>query len=104
VHANAGPVPRHPTRTHQGAGAVSDWASGNQFVCDQFILGLKWGLRGGKLRCHLCGHWFKAGDNARFQFHHEGNFFACDACDGPDVKERWAAHKADFRKRFWWAP
>lgn len=57
-------------------------------------------------RCNLCGHRFKVGDIFRFVFTNDtpgagGNPLVCEKCDGPDVKERWAAMVAEARERFW---
>jgi hypothetical protein len=74
----------------------------------------KWGLDGNGFRCGLCGHHFKAGDGVRWQygsgvtFEINGktygvcNFKVCDACDGPDVLDKWVAlHKEFYAPRFW---
>lgn len=82
---------------------MSDWSNGKEFMCTKYLLGQPWGFPGGKLRCYLCGHRFKAGDTARFQYAAGGNFFVCSDCDGHDVVQRWDAHRADFKQRFWWA-
>lgn len=76
---------------------------------------MKWGLDGDGFRCALCGHRFKPGDGARWIYaagrtfkSAEGktfgvcNFKTCDACDGPDVLDRWVARNVEFfSDRFW---
>jgi hypothetical protein len=75
----------------------------------------KWGLDGKGFRCALCGHHFKEGDSFRWQYmagqsweasdgkkYAACNFKVCDACDGPDVCERWIErHVEFFSDRFW---
>lgn len=72
---------------------------------------VKWGCGkpGERLRCHLCGHRFQVGDVARWVIDNDGrsqggmgNFFTCQKCDGPDVRQRWWAMCAEVRTRFWW--
>lgn len=65
------------------------------------------GANGKYFRCNLCGHRFKAGDRARFQFTNNvpgagGNPLVCRNCDGPDVVERWKQMCIDARTKFWW--
>lgn len=60
---------------------------------------------GKRFRCHLCGHRFKVGDIWRWVYAGKvnlTNFLVCEACDGPDVLERWQAHYKDGKTRFWW--
>lgn len=60
-------------------------------------------------RCHLCGHVFKVGDKWRWvcatprDCPHHHNFLTCEACDGPDVRQRMEAHALHIRKVGWWA-
>ena len=74
----------------------------------------KWGLDGKGFRCGLCGHSFNVGDGVRWQYgagvtveiegktHGVCNFKVCDACDGPDVLDKWVAlHKEFYAPRFW---
>ena len=70
---------------------------------------LNWsgGKNGKYFRCNLCGHKFKAGDTARFQFTNGtpgagGNPLVCLNCDGPDVVERWKQMCEDAHTKFWW--
>lgn len=60
---------------------------------------------GSAFRCYLCGRRFKVGDVWRFLWAaHEGapNCLVCEACDGPDVLERWKAQFQEAQERFWW--
>lgn len=80
-------------------------------------VGRRWsgGRSGENFRCYLCGHRFQLGDGWRWQytgafsFEHNGrkrgvsNFLVCDACDGPDVIERWAALHREFSSPKFWA-
>lgn len=73
-----------------------------------------WGLDGKGFRCGLCGHRFTVGDGVRWVYgggagfeikgkkHGVCNFKTCDACDGPDVLDRWVARNVEFYSdRFW---
>lgn len=77
-----------------------------------------WGgeKNGGRFRCYLCGHRFKPGDGFRwiatggkYYTTDEGrkfgtiNFKTCDACDGPDVIERWLDRNREFSSAKFWA-
>ena len=74
------------------------------------------GYRDGRnFRCYLCGYRFKVGDGWRWvasggaSFEVDSkrfgciNFKVCDACDGDDVRERWAQRYVEFYgdDRFW---
>ena len=65
----------------------------------------RWGgePNGARFRCYLCAHRFVPGDGWRWVYSLKHmNFLTCDACDGDDVKERWAQRNAEFRAdRFW---
>lgn len=69
---------------------------------------------GVRFRCALCAHRFKVGDGWRWQysggshFDVDGkrwgvcNFMVCDACDGPDVIDRWVdRHREYYSDKFW---
>jgi ribosomal protein L24E len=72
-------------------------------------------LPGVRFRCGLCGHRFKIGDGWRWvygdgrTFTTENgkkcgvcNFLTCDACDTPDVLDKWVARYEEFASpRFW---
>lgn len=75
-----------------------------------------WGCapNGERFRCYLCGHKFKPGDGFRWVYTGGENFeingkkrgvsnlMTCDACDGPDVIDRWAElHRELFAPKFW---
>ena len=87
------------------------FVDGEPFVLTEADLRKPWsGFKDGRtLRCHLCGVFFRLGDTLRFVFVnglktgcHNGNFFVCQPCDGPDVIERSAKHEADIEQRGWW--
>lgn len=66
-----------------------------------------WGCKpnGERFRCYLCGRKFVAGDVVRWVYAASVgtiNFLTCQACDGPDVLERWKQHHDDAKLRFWW--
>lgn len=68
---------------------------------------------GMRFRCCLCGHKFAVGDGWRWVYCGESaeidgkkrgfpNFLTCDACDGPDVIQRWIDRWREFfSDRFW---
>ena len=65
-------------------------------ICSQAEADGKWGLDKHGLYCTLCGHIFRVGDGWRWVYANDGggghgNFEVCDACDGPDVLERYRA-------------
>ena len=86
------------------------FTDGKPFVVTELHLRLPWsgGKEAKNFRCYLCGYRFKLGDVVRWQYTNDGtgspgNPLVCQACDGPDVRERWAAQWADWRsERFWW--
>jgi hypothetical protein len=93
---------------------VAPWMDGKRWIATAKDVAAKWGLDGKGFRCGLCGHHFKEGDGVRFQYaagesvEIEGrrsglsNFKVCDACDGPDVIEKWKEHHREFyAPRFW---
>jgi len=65
------------------------------------------GKDGKYFRCGLCGYKFKEGDVCRWVYmnstpeSHYGNFFTCEACDGPDIRERRVAWENEACTRFW---
>lgn len=65
------------------------------------------GVKNGKrFRCYMCGHKFVVGDTYRWVYTNDtpgagGNPIVCVKCDGPDVKERWAAMCKEARTKFW---
>lgn len=75
----------------------------------------KWGGTkvGERFRCGICGHRFRVGDYWRWVYDNDkdssgyGNFSTCQACDGPDVREKRRAlveeWKGVVREKFWWA-
>jgi hypothetical protein len=70
----------------------------------------KWSGRGPgtNFRCCLCGYKFKVGDVWRFQYTNStkdagGNPLVCQACDGPDLIERWRAKWQAYNSDAnWW--
>lgn len=72
------------------------FTNGKRRVVTEDDLRSRWGLNSDKLRCYMCGHEFALGEYWRWQYMNDtspsyGNFNVCDACDGPDVKDRWLA-------------
>jgi hypothetical protein len=72
------------------------FTNGKHRITTQAEVDAKWGLDGNPHMCDMCGHLFQVGDGWRWQYMNNhspsyGNFSVCDACDGPDVKERWLA-------------
>ena len=76
---------------------------------------IRWfgGEPGENFRCSLCGRGFKPGDGWRWVYGGhivEGsggqglpNFIVCDACDGPDVCDKWLALWNEFYSdKFWY--
>jgi hypothetical protein len=74
------------------------------------------GKNGSRFRCDMCGHRFKPGDGWRWQYSSGTKFtdddgktwgchnpMVCDACDGPDILVRWAAHCAEFHSAKFWS-
>jgi hypothetical protein len=67
------------------------------------------GKNGVYFRCYLCGHKFKEGDIARWQYTNDtpgagGNPMVCQACDGPrdQVIEKWRALNEEYQHpKFW---
>lgn len=64
------------------------------------------GKPGERFRCYICGHKFTVGDQWRFVYAGDVkclNAIVCANCDGPDVKNRWAAICWEFyhAPRFW---
>jgi hypothetical protein len=56
---------------------------------------------GENFRCGMCGHKFVVGDRVRWQYTNDipnagGNPMICEACDGPDIVERWIAKCAEW--------
>lgn len=83
---------------------MKDWIQGDPQRVEKKDLTLPWsGYRDGRrFRCGLCGHRFKEGDYIRFLFTNKeglpgGNPFTCEACDGPDVLERWKQHWENYK-------
>ena len=77
-----------------------------QRITTENDLELKWGFRGGRLRCYLCGYLFIVGDKWRWVYagrRNLTNFVTCESCDGEDVLDRWEAANTELKKRFWWA-
>lgn len=73
---------------------------------------------GERFRCYLCGHKFQPGDGWRWvnaqaltvirvedgQTLRVGDLVTCDACDGPDVLERWQQrHESYYGTWDFWA-
>lgn len=66
----------------------------------------RWGgvPNGERFRCYLCGHKFHVGDKWRWVCTNKYiNFMVCDACDSPDVIEKWTNANKEIEARFWWA-
>lgn len=71
------------------------------------ILKAPWGgsFDGSRFRCYMCGHKFVLKDLFRFLYAAEKNAMnclICEACDGPDVLERWVKQYNEAKTRFWW--
>lgn len=84
---------------------MSRWTRGKSHVVTEQDPTLLWagGYRGKNFRCYLCGYKFKVGDLWRWQaVQGERNFLVCEACDGPDVVERWLDWVEELRRRAWW--
>lgn len=66
---------------------------------------MRWGggPLGERFRCYLCGVHFKVGDYWRFQFVNKRsiNFLVCEACDTPDLMEKWWAHWGHLQSWAW---
>ena len=82
------------------------FTNGKSWIVTKEDLSATWG-RGGALRCCMCGYVFLPGDAARWQYTNnvagaEGNPIVCEACDGPDVVERWKQMHELARTKFWW--
>ena len=96
-------------RTH------SKWLNGQRTIATAHDCKGKWGLDGQGFRCGLCGHHFNEGDGWRWIWMtgqswtgSDGktrgicNFKTCDACDGPDVRERYVERVVEFfSDKFW---
>lgn len=87
---------------------MATWTSQEPQIATEDHLKLRWsgGRPGERFRCYLCGHKFKVGDRWRFVFGGKvcsRNLMVCKACDGDDVRERFAAGQEELRTRFWWA-
>lgn len=64
------------------------------------------GKNGKRFRCYLCGIKFKPGDVVRWvccTYQALTNLLTCQACDGPDIRERWKALNEELEHKFWWA-
>jgi hypothetical protein len=92
------------------------FTDGKRRVATEHNCVTRWGgeSKGRRFRCYLCGHRFQPGDGWRWQYAagqnvtEDGrkfgvtNFLVCDACDGPDVLDRWVKRNAEFLSdRFW---
>jgi len=84
---------------------------GKTHIATDEVCALPWNGHRSKFRCNLCGHRFKPGDSFRFVYTNDmrragGNPLVCEACDGEDVRERWAALWEEWRSvkdgKFWW--
>ncbi len=67
------------------------------------------GVNGKYFRCYLCGHKFKIGDVARWQFTNDvpgvgGNPMVCQKCDGTkeEIVTKWKQMHAERHGRMWW--
>lgn len=100
--------------TEVSTASRSDRTNGKPFtVLDKHIAQPWSGYKDGRMfRCHMCGHFFKPGDTARFLWCngvkeavdagiHCGNVMICAACDGPDIYPRLAEHERVGRARYW---
>lgn len=91
------------------------FTDGKRWIASEKDCRTSWGLNGDGFRCGLCGHRFKPGDGVRWQ-HGAGrqvvdengkswgvcNFKVCDACDCPDVLDKWVAlHEEYLQPKFW---
>lgn len=71
---------------------------------------------GADFRCYLCGHKFVPGDGYRWVYSAGAGYtseagknygvinpMTCDACDGPDILDRWVEINKEFftQPRFW---
>lgn len=92
----------------------ASFTDGRHRVATARDVGRRWGLSGDGFRYGLCGHRFKEGDGWRWQYaggrtiemnnttYGVRNFKTCDACDGPDVLDRWVALNEEYYSpRFW---
>ena len=84
------------------------FTDGKPFVVTEEDTHKNWsgGSNGIYFRCYLCGHKFKAGDTARWQFTNNingagGNPMVCSFCD-TDVIGKWKQMCVEVRTKFWW--
>ena len=96
---------------------MADWTDQKRRVATIEDCETRWGNHkpGERFRCYLCGHKFKPGDGWRWVYSGTGghdttgkrwavtNLKTCDACDGPDVVDRWAQRHAEFYSDQFWA-
>lgn len=71
---------------------IPDWMNQKSFVVVEAMLKLPWSGKGRRaFSCVFCHHQFEPGDTARWFLggRRTPNTFVCQACDGPDVVERW---------------
>lgn len=86
------------------------WTDGKLQEATQKQCEARWGgaAPGARFRCYLCGHKFVPGDKWRWVYLNStpdysfGNAMACEACDGPDIIERFVALGKMIRERLWW--
>jgi hypothetical protein len=82
-----------------------NWTDQQPFQATAELCAAPWGgFKGGThFRCSICGGRFKPGDTVRWVYCNDGscpggNFWVCQACDGPDVK----AKRAEWVCKFGW--
>lgn len=74
------------------------FTDGKPFTVTAEHLKVNWSGRGrAAFRCGLCMHSLEKGDVARWVYvaRQAPNIFVCEACDGPDVAERFQRRWAD---------
>lgn len=89
---------------------MAEWTTQKPQVATTEDLTFKWGCGkpGERFRCYLCGVKFKEGDYWRFVCSPGPgmtNFMTCESCDGPDVRDKFAAMNAELKameERCWW--
>ena len=96
------------TTPQERDGEQHRFTNGKRRIASESEVASRWGLNGGRLYCHLCNKNIEVGDGWRWVYMNSdpsptfGNFEVCDACDGPDVKERWISANRllnEFRKQ-----
>jgi hypothetical protein len=93
-----------------GGEAVS-FTDGKPWTVTEEDLKAPWsgGKSGKYFRCYLCGHRFKLGDIARWQYTNDvpgagGNPLVCRRCDGTkaEIALKWISMKKEAEGRMWY--